>query len=124
MSPGTRTDVQFEVRRRSRSQAGVLRTRIGVHAVPGAETRVRDVRELPASGFTVEDVKSFVRFLDAELPEVFACSPACADAYGLGARRVAELEEGIASLTRLRDILVRRMPWLWASGDTAGQDAA
>lgn len=91
---------------------------------PAAETRVHNVRDLLASGFTVEDVKSFVRYLDTDLPEVFAYSPACADNYDVGARRVAELEEGIASLTRLRDILVRRMPWLWASGDTAGQDAA
>ncbi|ANP52675.1 DNA-binding transcriptional MerR regulator [Streptomyces griseochromogenes] len=90
---------------------------------PAAEARVRNVRDLLASGFTVEDVKSFVRYLDTDLPEVFAYSPACADAYGVGARRVAELEERIASLTGVRDILVRRMPWLAASGDGSEGDA-
>ncbi|MFE1886777.1 MerR family transcriptional regulator, partial [Streptomyces diastatochromogenes] len=42
---------------------------------PAAETRVHNVRDLLASGFTVEDVKSFVRYLDTDLPEVFAYSP-------------------------------------------------
>ncbi|MGO4759221.1 MerR family transcriptional regulator, partial [Streptomyces sp. 2MCAF27] len=62
--------------------------------------------------FTVEDVKSFVACLDDNLPEVFTYSPACADGDGVGAQRVAELDERIASLIRLRGILVRRMPWL------------
>ncbi|KAK1185992.1 MerR family transcriptional regulator [Streptomyces sp. NBS 14/10] len=79
---------------------------------PGAVTRVRNIRDLLASGFTVEDVKSFVAYLDDNLPEVFTYSPTCADGYGVGAQRVAELDERIASLTRLRGILVRRMPWL------------
>ncbi|MGP4083873.1 MerR family transcriptional regulator, partial [Streptomyces sp. KR55] len=46
---------------------------------PGAVTRVRNIRELLASGFTVEDVKSFVRYLDADLPEVFEYSPLWAE---------------------------------------------
>lgn len=91
---------------------------------PAAETRVRNVRDLLASGFTVEDVKSFVRYLDTDLPEVFTYSEACADAYGVGAHRVADLQERIATLTRVRDILVRRMPWLAAPGDAPQEGAA
>ncbi|OPG02360.1 MerR family transcriptional regulator [Streptomyces sp. GKU 895] len=79
---------------------------------PHAVTRVRNVRDLLASGFTVDNVKSFVRYLDTDLPEVFEYSPLCADGYVVGAQRVAELEEKIAALTRLRDTLVHRMPWL------------
>ncbi|XIE78836.1 MerR family transcriptional regulator [Streptomyces sp. SBR177] len=89
-----------------------------------AVTRVRNVRDLLASGFTVEDVKSFVRYLDTDLPEVFAYSPACADGYLVGARRVAELEERITALTRMRDTLVRRMPWLAADGAAAEERTA
>ncbi|MFF0160464.1 MerR family transcriptional regulator [Streptomyces sp. NPDC005263] len=90
---------------------------------PNAVTRVRNVRDLLASGFTVENVKSFVRYLDTDLPEVFAYSPACADGYVVGSQRVAELEEKIAALTRLRDILVHRMPWLAAPGDAPREEA-
>ncbi|ADI10730.1 MerR family transcriptional regulator [Streptomyces bingchenggensis BCW-1] len=90
---------------------------------PGAVTRVRNIRDLLASGFTVEDVKSFVAYLDDDLPEVFTYSPTCADGYGVGAQRVAELDERIASLSRLRGILVRRMPWLAAPADAAAADA-
>ena len=92
----------------------------GLHAV----TRVRNVRDLLASGFTVENVKSFVRYLDTDLPEVFEYSPLCADGYGIGAQRVAELEERIAALTRLRDTLVHRMPWLATPSDVPQKGAA
>ncbi|WP_372406559.1 MerR family transcriptional regulator [Streptomyces luteireticuli] len=78
----------------------------------GAVARVRNIRDLLASGFTVEDVKAFVRYLDEDFPEVFTYSPLCTDGYVVGAQRVAELEERIAGLTRLRDQLVHRMPWL------------
>ncbi|MEU6373126.1 MerR family transcriptional regulator [Streptomyces sp. NPDC046909] len=81
---------------------------------PGAEARVRNIRDLLASGFTVENVKSFVRFLDADLPEVFAYSDSCAANYEVGAQRVAELNERVEALTRMRDTLVHRMPWLAA----------
>ncbi|MEU6593756.1 MerR family transcriptional regulator [Streptomyces sp. NPDC046881] len=79
---------------------------------PEAVVRVRNVRDLLGSGFTVENVKSFVRYLDSDLPEVFAYSDSCAAHYEVGARRVAELRERIEALTRMRDTLVRRMPWL------------
>jgi DNA-binding transcriptional MerR regulator len=90
---------------------------------PRAVTRVGNIRALLASGFTVEDVKSFVRYLDTDLPDVFEYSPSCAEGYVVGARRVAELEEKITALTRMRDVLVRRMPWL-AAGDDAAEQAA
>ncbi|KOV95508.1 MerR family transcriptional regulator [Streptomyces sp. NRRL B-3648] len=79
---------------------------------PEAVVRVRNVRDLLVSGFTVENVKSFVRYLDSDLPEVFAYAESCAGHYEVGARRVAELRERIEALTRMRDTLVRRMPWL------------
>lgn len=87
-------------------------------------TRVRNIRDLLASGFTVEDVKSFVRNLDTDLPDVFEYSSTCAKAYVVGARRVAELEEKITALTRMRDVLVHRMPWLAAEDDAADGQAA
>lgn len=91
---------------------------------PGAVTRVRNIRDLLASGFTVEDVKSFVRYLDTDLPDVFEYSPSCAEGYVVGARRVAELEEKITALTRMREVLVHRMPWLAAGDNAAGREAA
>ncbi|MFG2385403.1 MerR family transcriptional regulator [Streptomyces avermitilis] len=47
--------------------------------------RVRNIRELLSCGFTVEDVKSLLAYLDADLPDVFSYSPVCADGYGVGA---------------------------------------
>jgi len=91
---------------------------------PHAVTRVRNVRDLLASGFTVENVKSFVRYLDTDLPAVFEYSPLCAEGYGVGAQRVVELEEKIAALTRLRDTLVHRMPWLATPSDMPRKGAA
>ncbi|MFF0033724.1 MerR family transcriptional regulator [Streptomyces avermitilis] len=85
--------------------------------------RVRNIRELLSCGFTVEDVKSLLAYLDADLPDVFSYSPVCADGYGVGAQRVAELNGRIAILTQLRDSLVHRMPWLAASDDSADQQA-
>jgi len=79
---------------------------------PGSVLRVRNIRELLASGFTIDDVKSFVRYLDADLPEIFGTSPSCAHANLVGAQRLADLNARIATLTRLRDTLAHRMPWL------------
>ncbi len=90
----------------------------------GAVTRVRNIRDLLASGFTVEDVKSFVRYLDTDLPDVFEYSSSCAEGYVVGARRVAELEEKITALTRMHELLVHRMPWLAAGDNAAGREAA
>ncbi|QKV90673.1 MerR family transcriptional regulator [Streptomyces sp. NA02950] len=91
---------------------------------PGTVTRVRNIRDLLASGLTVEDVKSFVRYLDTELPGVFEYSPSCAEGYAVGARRVAELEEKITTLTKMRDALVHRMPWLAVGDDAADKQSA
>ncbi|WP_217567971.1 MerR family transcriptional regulator [Streptomyces sp. GbtcB7] len=94
---------------------------------PGAVRRVRNIRELLSCGLTVEDVKSLLAYLDADLPEVLSYSPLCADGYGVGVQRVAQLEERIAILTELRDSLVHRMPWLAhsaAPGGTADEQAA
>ncbi|MFF4833591.1 hypothetical protein [Streptomyces sp. NPDC001315] len=43
---------------------------------------------------------------------MFAYSASCAADHAVGAQRVAEWEERIAALSRMRDTLVRRMPWL------------
>ncbi|MET7782636.1 MerR family transcriptional regulator, partial [Streptomyces sp. NPDC005388] len=51
---------------------------------PGAVRRVRNIRELLSCGLTVEDVKSLLAYLDADLPEVLSYSPLCADDYGSG----------------------------------------
>jgi len=91
---------------------------------PDAVTRVSNVRDLLASGFTIDNVKSFVRYLDTNLPEVFEYSPSCADGYVVGAQRVAELGEKIAALTRMRDVLVHRMPWLASLNDAPQEEAA
>ncbi|MGW2524715.1 MerR family DNA-binding protein [Streptomyces sp. NPDC001617] len=42
---------------------------------------------------------------------MFAYADSCAANHEVGARRVAELDERIEALTRMRDTLVRRMPW-------------
>ncbi|MEU2588330.1 hypothetical protein ABZ612_36895 [Streptomyces avermitilis] len=68
-------------------------------------------------------MKSLLAYLDADLPYVFSYSPLCADGYGAGAQRVAELNGRIAILTQLRDSLVHRTPWLAASDDSADQQA-
>ncbi|MFI9597906.1 MerR family transcriptional regulator [Nonomuraea sp. NPDC052265] len=52
---------------------------------PSAILRVRNVRVLLACGFTVEDVKSFLDHLDAELPEVFCYAPPCAASNAVAA---------------------------------------
>ncbi|MBC6460314.1 MerR family transcriptional regulator [Actinomadura sp. HBU206391] len=91
---------------------------------PGAVRRVRNIRELLATGFTVEDVKSFLGYLDADLPEVFCHSARCADGFVVGAQRVADLEERITTLIRLRDSLVHKMPWLAPSEAGAVEPSA
>ncbi|MFF3141555.1 MerR family transcriptional regulator [Streptomyces sp. NPDC057927] len=91
---------------------------------PGAVRRVRNIRELLSCGLTVEDVKSLLAYLDADLPEVLSYSPLWAAGDGGGAQRGAQRGGRIAILIELRDSLVRRMPWLAASGGTADEQAA
>lgn len=86
---------------------------------PESPRRVRNIRDLLASGFTVEDVRSFLPYLDGEIPRVLGYHPRCDGDYEVGARRIATLNERIATLTRLRDQLVARMPWLAGQGTDA-----
>jgi MerR family copper efflux transcriptional regulator len=83
---------------------------------PGAARRVHNIRDLLATGFTVEDVRSFLPYLDKEIPPVLGYHPRCDADYEVGAQRVARLNERIETLTRLRDQLVERMPWLDQAG--------
>ncbi|MFJ9479006.1 MerR family transcriptional regulator, partial [Streptomyces mirabilis] len=52
---------------------------------PGAVRRVRNIRELLSCGLTVEDVKSLLAYLDADLPEVLSYSPLWGAPGGRGA---------------------------------------
>lgn len=98
-----------------RGLLGSERTAAGYRVYPDtAVTRVRNIKGLLDSGFTVADVLAFLPYLDdADQPDVFPYDSRCTDGYAeVGAARVAELTERIETLTRVRDKLVRRMPWL------------
>jgi DNA-binding transcriptional MerR regulator len=73
--------------------------------------RVRNIRELLALGFTVDDVSAFTDFLDRPLPAVFAAHPGgpCDAAMATARRRIATLDEHIGSLARLREQLASRL---------------
>jgi len=79
---------------------------------PDALRRVKNIRRLFDLGFTVANVQAFLPYLDDDLPQVFSEDPQCPDGYAVGAQRVAELNERIETLTRLRDKLVAQAPWL------------
>jgi MerR family transcriptional regulator, copper efflux regulator len=83
---------------------------------PGSPRRVRNIRDLLASGFTVDDVRTFLPYLDGEIPQVLGYHRSCDADYEVGARRIASLNDRITTLTRLRDQLVDRMPWLAEDG--------
>ncbi|MFJ1904662.1 MerR family transcriptional regulator, partial [Streptomyces sp. NPDC088156] len=70
---------------------------------PGAVRRVRNIRELLSCGFTVEDVKSLLAYLDADLPEVFSYSPLWAAGDGGGAHRGSQRVERNALHNERRD---------------------
>ncbi|WP_436763682.1 MerR family transcriptional regulator [Streptosporangium sp. V21-05] len=76
-----------------------------------AVRRVRNIRELLAVGFTVEDVRTFADLLDRDLPERFAVteSGVCAGAMRTARERLAALDDRIGRLTRLRDRLTERV---------------
>ncbi|ABW11789.1 transcriptional regulator, MerR family [Parafrankia sp. EAN1pec] len=80
-------------------------------------TRVENIRKLLATGFTLQDIRSFLAFLDRPLPDQFRSAPMCQDALAVAARRLASLDERIDALTELRYRLARRLPELAA--DTA-----
>ena len=76
--------------------------------------RVRNIRELLALGFTVDDVRMFAELLDQELParfEVADESGRCDTALRVTQQRVAALDERISHLTDLRDRLNQRLGW-------------
>jgi DNA-binding transcriptional MerR regulator len=103
-------------------QRGLLaseRTTAGYrHYPPAAVRRVRNIRDLLATGFTVEDVQAFLPYLDGDNAEVFTYSPHCTDGYAaVGAERVRQLQERITTLATLRDRLLHRMPWLAEPAD-------
>ncbi|QWF78075.1 MerR family transcriptional regulator [Amycolatopsis sp. CA-230715] len=79
---------------------------------PAAERRVRNIRELLAAGFTVENVRAFLPVLDRDLPAVFSYTSQCASKFAIAEERIGELRERIATLTRLHDRLVDMVPWL------------
>ncbi|AQZ65437.1 MerR-family transcriptional regulator [[Actinomadura] parvosata subsp. kistnae] len=90
---------------------------------PDAARRVRNIRDLLTSGFTVEDVQSFLPHLDGDLPPVICYHPSCEADYEVAERRLAALDERIATLTRLRDQVAARMPWLDRARRPAGERA-
>jgi DNA-binding transcriptional MerR regulator len=74
-----------------------------------AVMRVRNIRELLTIGFTLADLRSFLPYLDRELPTVFADQGTCATAIRVAGLRLAELRERIDALTRLHDRLATRL---------------
>ncbi|WP_131785788.1 MerR family transcriptional regulator [Protofrankia symbiont of Coriaria ruscifolia] len=75
----------------------------------GAVTVVANIRHLLASGFTVDDIRSLLDFLDQPLPEQFESAPGCSTALAVAARRLSSLDERITALTELRDRLAHRL---------------
>jgi DNA-binding transcriptional MerR regulator len=78
-------------------------------------TRVVNIRSLLASGFTLEDIRSFLSLLDRPLPDRFRPAPMREDALAVAARRLSALDERISALAILRDRLALRLPELNAS---------
>ncbi|MET7914244.1 MerR family transcriptional regulator, partial [Streptomyces avermitilis] len=71
--------------------------------------RVRNIRELLSCGFTVEDVKSLLAYLDADLPDVFSYSPVWAGGERGGGPRGGGLLGGGAVPTPRRGPMVRKV---------------
>jgi MerR family transcriptional regulator, copper efflux regulator len=86
------------------------RTSSGYRTYPeNALLRVRNIRELLAIGFTIADVRSFLTFLDHELPPSFGDGRCCATAMAVARRRLADLRCRIDTLTALHDQLAGRI---------------
>jgi DNA-binding transcriptional MerR regulator len=87
-----------------------VRTPNGYRTYPeSAVLRVRNIRELLAIGFTITDVRSFLAFLDTELPPRFGDGSGCATAMAVARRRLADLRDRIDTLTALHDQLTGRI---------------
>src|SRR5437899_3075414 len=74
-----------------------------------AVLRVRNIRELLAVGFTIADIRAFLRYLDRDLPPVFEDRGTCATAMAVAGERLADLRARIEALTRLHDSLAARL---------------
>jgi DNA-binding transcriptional MerR regulator len=74
-----------------------------------AVLRVRNIRELLATGFTISDVRAFLGYLDRDLPPVFADSGGCATAMRIADERLSLLRERLQTLTHLHDSLAARL---------------
>ncbi|GAA0898637.1 MerR family transcriptional regulator [Virgisporangium aurantiacum] len=79
----------------------------GEHAV----VRVRNIRELLATGFTIADVRAFLAYLDRDLPPRFGAGDGntCATAMAVARQRLADLRHRIDTLTALHDRLADRL---------------
>lgn len=89
------------------------RTPAGYRDYTAAEiARVRNIRELQAVGFTVEDIRVFAGLLDRPVPGTFTVlEPGhCATAMRVAEERLAVLAARIDRLTALRDRLAARLP--------------
>ncbi len=75
-----------------------------------AVLRVANIRELLAIGFTLGDVRAFVRWLDRPLPPAFGDQGGCATAMRVARERLDRLRDRIDLLTSLHDALTARMP--------------
>jgi MerR family copper efflux transcriptional regulator len=97
-------------------EAGLLgsaRAANGYRIYPGdAVLRVRTIRELLAIGFTTNDVRYFLGFLDRELPTAFGDGDdgGCATAMRVAGQRLTRLRDRIDTLTDLHERLAARMP--------------
>ncbi|MFE2722336.1 MerR family DNA-binding protein [Kitasatospora sp. NPDC059327] len=82
--------------------AGSSRAANGYRVYDGSTAvRVRNIRALPAAGFTLEDVRPFLACLDGDVLAV----PPSARALRIARERLAVLEHRIAIQTEARDRL-------------------
>lgn len=73
--------------------------------------RLRTLRDLLATGLTIADVRSIAHLLDAETTDIAsqAGEPDRCEIAEVSLRRLAELDESIERMTRLRDTLASQI---------------
>jgi MerR family transcriptional regulator, copper efflux regulator len=71
--------------------------------------RVHNIRELLATGFTINDVRAFLGYLNRDLPTVFADSGGCTTAMDVADQRLTLLRDRLVTLTHLHDSLAARL---------------
>jgi DNA-binding transcriptional MerR regulator len=90
-------------------ERGLLSSRRAVNGYrmyePSAVNRVANIRYLLDAGLTLDDVEQFGYCLDGDLPK----SPASDALLNVGWRRLAVLDDRIASLVRIRDHLTEQL---------------